>query len=370
MAACGMGTGMFRRARAVSVGLCAVALAALNVLPAHAHARSGPAWEIRDTGSTARFRGLSAVSRGTAWAAGSAGTVLRTLDGGRSWQDVSPPGAGDLLFRDIEAFDARRAVVLAIGEGEASRIFRTQDGGATWTETFRNTDPRAFYDCVTFFDPGHGLAVSDPVDGKYRILSTRDGGRSWTVLPSEGMPAALDGEASFAASGQCLVSAGSHDVWLATGGGATARVLHSGDRGLTWSATGTPVPAGDPAKGVFALAFRDGDPRHGIAVGGDYRADQASPDAAAVSRDGGATWTASPQPPQAYRSGVSWLAQYPHGRSAAVAVGPTGSDLTTDGGLTWRTFDTGSYDTVDCAPDGGCWAAGELGRIARLEFPR
>jgi photosystem II stability/assembly factor-like uncharacterized protein len=372
MAAIGMG--MLRRA--VSVGLCAAVLGAVSVLPAqaqaHTQARSGPSWEPGDSGSTARFRGLAAVSRSTAWAAGSAGTVLRTLDGGRSWQDVSPPGAGDLLFRDIEAFDARRAVVLAIGEGEASRVLRTEDGGATWTETFRNTDPRAFYDCVTFFDPRHGLAVSDPVDGKYRILSTGDGGRSWTVLPSGGMPAALDGEASFAASGQCLVSAGSHDVWLATGGAASARVLHSGDRGLTWTAADTPIPAGDSAKGVFALAFRDHDGHdagRGIAVGGDYRADQASPDAAAVSRDGGASWTASPQPPPAYRSGVSWL-PYVYGRSAAIAVGPAGSDLSTDGGLTWRTFDTGSYDTVGCAPDGGCYAAGEQGRVARLEFSR
>ncbi|WP_240677461.1 DUF6528 family protein [Actinacidiphila soli] len=233
-------------------------------------------------------------------------------------------------------------------------VLRTEDGGVTWTETFRNTDPKAFYDCVTFFDDKHGLAVSDPVDGKYRMLSTRDGGLSWAVLPSDGMPAALDGEASFAASGQCLVGSGGHDVWLATGGGATARVLHSGDRGLTWTAAGTTVPAGDSAKGVFALAFRDG--WHGIAVGGDYRADQASPDAAAVSRDGGATWTASAQPPPAYRSGVSWL---PYAPSSAVAVGPTGSDLSTDGGRTWRTFDTGSYDTVRCAADGGCWASGE-----------
>ncbi len=124
---------------------------------------------------------------------------------------------GELQFRDVEAFDARRAVVLAIGEGEDSRVYRTDDGGSTWTETFRNPDARAFYDCLTFFDPRHGLAMSDPVDGKFRILSTRDGGRSWTVLPDTGMPPALEGEGGFAASGQCLVSSGPRDVWLATG---------------------------------------------------------------------------------------------------------------------------------------------------------
>lgn len=347
------------------MGLCAAAFAAALTAAAPAQGReTGKAahWELKDSGTDARFRGLSAVSRNTAWVAGSKGTVLRTTDGGASWRDVSPPGATELEFRDIEAFDARRAVALTIGEGEASRVFRTDDGGATWTESFRNTDPKAFYDCLTFFDGRHGLAMSDPVDGRFRILSTSDGGRSWKVLPGDGMPAAQEGEAGFAASGQCLVSAGPRDVWLATGGGARARVLHSADRGLTWKASDTPIPAGDPARGVFALAFRDR--AHGLAVGGDYRADQTSPRAAAVSGDGGRAWTPAGRPPSAYRSGVAWL---PHSRTFALAVGPTGTDLTTDGGRTWRTLDTGSYDTVDCTPDLGCWAAGEKGRVARLE---
>ncbi|MGV9688216.1 WD40/YVTN/BNR-like repeat-containing protein [Streptomyces sp. NPDC003444] len=335
--------------------------AADRQLAAGRHLPSVVGWRLTPTGTDARFRGLAAVDRRTAWAAGSRGTVLRTTDGGRSWRNVSPPGAEGLEFRDVEAFDARRAVVLAIGEGEASRVLRTEDGGATWTESFRNTDPRAFYDCMTFFDHRNGLAMSDPVDGKYRILSTRDGGRSWRVLPNAGMPEALPGEAGFAASGQCLVSAGSRDVWLATGGAATARVLHSADRGLTWTVTASPIPAGDPARGVFGLAFRDR--THGIAVGGDYRKDQPSPEAAAVTADAGRTWRPSAAPPPAYRSGVAWL---PYGRTAALAVGPTGTDLTIDGGRTWRTVDTGSYDTVDCTPDGSCWASGEQGRIARL----
>lgn len=359
-------------ARAVSVGLCGAALAA-TAPAAQGFAQEAPAgksqrgggWDLKESGSDARFRGLAAVSRNAAWVAGAKGTVLRTSDGGDSWRNVSPPGAGELEFRDIEAFDGRRAVVLAIGEGEASRVFRTSDGGATWTESFRNTDPKAFYDCMTFFDRRHGLAMSDPVDGKYRILSTADGGRSWKVLPDDGMPAAQEGEAGFAASGQCLVSSGPRDVWLATGGAARARVLHSADRGRTWTATDAPIPAGDPARGVFGLAFRDR--THGIAVGGDYRADQPSPKAAATTRDGGRTWTTAGRPPPAYRSGVAWL---PGSRRGALAVGPTGTDVTSDGGRSWRTVDAGSYDTVDCTGDRVCWASGEKGRIARWERDR
>src|SRR3954470_14331925 len=95
---------------------------------------AGPklAWHLTDTGTTARFRGLSPVSASVAWVAGTAGTVLRTVDGGRHWASVGPADASALEFRDIEAFDARHAVALTIGEGTDSRIYSTSDGGSSW----------------------------------------------------------------------------------------------------------------------------------------------------------------------------------------------------------------------------------------------
>src|SRR5262245_28856618 len=133
-------------------------LATFLIAPPGASATSNLTWQPSTTNSQARLRGLSAVSRHVAWASGSQGTVLRTVDGGRSWQQVAPPDTETLDFRDIEAFDARTAVALSIGEGEASRIYRTTDGGRTWTEAFRNTEAAAFYNCVAFFDSHHGLA--------------------------------------------------------------------------------------------------------------------------------------------------------------------------------------------------------------------
>jgi hypothetical protein len=50
-----------------------------------------------------------------------------------------------------------------------------------------------------------------------------------------------------------------------------------------------------------------------------------------------------------------------------IAVGPTGSDVSTDFGTTWLGFDDGSFDTVDCASPVACWASGEAGRVAYLE---
>jgi photosystem II stability/assembly factor-like uncharacterized protein len=345
--------------RALTVVL--LVLAAL-VPGAQSAGATGLSWQLTPTGTDAQLRGLSVVSRHVAWASGARGTVLRTVDGGRSWAQVGPPDTATLDFRDIEAFDARTAVALSIGPGAASRVYRTTDGGATWTETFRNPEEAAFYNCVAFFDRHSGLVVGDPVDGKFRVLSTSDGGRSWRVLPGDGMPDALPGEYGFSASGQCVTVSGKRDAWLATGGSATARVLHSADRGRTWTASDTPLASSESA-GVFAVAFRT--PRHGIAIGGDFLNPTGGEDNLALSNDGGRTWREPVNSPAGYRSGVTY---HPFLGSVLIAVGPSGSDLSFDGGRRWHQFDDGTFDTVDCGRDGACWASGAQGRVATLRF--
>ena len=322
--------------------------------------RFGPRWEPVDTGSDQQYRGLDAVNGKVAWVGGSDGEVLRTTNGGRTWQDVSPPDTEGLLFRDVEARDARHASVLAIGEGDASRIYTTDDGGRSWDLAFVNDEPTAFYNCLDFSPDGRrGLAVSDPVGGKFRILATADGGHTWKVLPNDGMPPAFEGEYNFAASGTCLVIEGRH-AWMGSGG-AASRVFHSTDGGLTWTVTESTIPA-TPAGGVFSLAFRS--PRHGLAVGGDFEVPDNGVDASSRTRDGGATWTPGGDL-TGYRSGVDW---FHRGLPIAIAVGPTGSDITFDGGRSWRAFDDTAYDAVVCTRDLACWASGPNGSVARLAW--
>ena len=236
----------------------------------------------------------------------------------------------------------------------------THNGGRTWTTTFTNNDPAAFYDCMGFFDPHQGLAVSDPVNGKFRVLSTADGGQHWSVMPRKGMPPALDGEFGFAASGTCLVTAGSRDAWIASGGGAASRVFHTSDRGRHWTVASTPIASGASA-GIFSLAVRG--LRDVVAVGGDFLVPDAAADAAGRSTDAGRTWRLAATMPGGYRSGVAWV---PNTHATLVAVGPTGSDVSTNAGRDWTGFDSTSYDVVQCAPGGACWASGDVGAVARL----
>jgi photosystem II stability/assembly factor-like uncharacterized protein len=334
--------------------------------PDAAAGRGAPSlsWQLTPTGSTARLRGLSAVSRTVAWTSGTGGTVLRTTDGGATWTAVGPPGTSELQFRDIEATSDRHAVILSIGEGEQSRIYVTDDGGASWTLAFQNHDPRAFYDCMAFSTPQRGLALSDPVDGVFRLQETTDGGHTWSLVDPAGIPAALPNEFAFAASGTCLTAGQGQTTYLGSGGIDPPRIFVSKDRGHTWSVTAAPL-VGGPSAGVFSVRFRD---RHnGIAVGGDFANPTSSLGNAAWSSDGGITWRPASVRPAGYRSGSAWL---PHYQDVALAVGPSGSDVTTDAGRTWSPFDSGSFDSVECSSDGACWASGEQGRVAKLVVSR
>ncbi|KAH8903112.1 oxidoreductase [Coniochaeta sp. PMI_546] len=346
------------------LGAAAVTAAASLPLTSRADV-SSLSWELLPTGSKQQFRGLSPVSNKIAYVSGTGGTVLRTTDGGLTWSSVGPalaPEDTDLEFRDIEAITADHVALLSIGEGADSRIYVTQDGAKTWSRAFTNPEPAAFYDCIAFTTAQHGVAMSDPVDGKFRLMETDDGGVSWSLVDPAGMPPAKDGEFGFAASGTCLTAGAGSRMYLASGGVDPGRVFRSGDGGHSWEVTDTPI-AGGAAAGVFSVRFRDA--KNGIAVGGDYTAPNITADTAAWSRDGGATWQAASVFPGGYRSGSSWV---PGLCGAAIAVGPTGSDVTFDGGKTWATFDDGSFDSVQCPQPGICWASGTGGRVAKLTF--
>src|SRR4051812_23119585 len=97
-----------------------------------AHPASGQ-WAIQESGTKVRLRGLSVIGNDVAWASGTNGTCLRTIDGGKTWRAVRVPDSAGLDFRDVHGFDDRAACLLSIGPGERSRIYRTADAGATWT---------------------------------------------------------------------------------------------------------------------------------------------------------------------------------------------------------------------------------------------
>ena len=321
-----------------------------------------PKWSPLTSGVTARLRGISAASDRVVWASGSGGTIVRSADGGATWTKLSIPNTEKLDFRDIDAVNDNTAYALSIGPGEQSRIYKTIDAGATWSEQFVNRDPKAFFDAMAFWDADRGVAVSDSVDGQFVILMTRDGGRSWTRVPPASLPPALGNEGFFAASGTNVAVLPPNHVWIGTGAAAQSRVLRSSDGGKTWEIAKTPLASG-PSAGIFSIAFSDA--KRGIVVGGDYKVEGAAVDNAAITNDGGATWTAV-KGLSGFRSAAAYLTR---GGADIIAIGPLGSDLSHDGGKTWTAIEGPGGHTFSVAPKGKTgFGAGEKGTIVRLTW--
>lgn len=317
-------------------------------------------WGVKQAPLSSSLRGLCVVNARVVWASGADGTFLRTADGGRSWNGGSVDGSHELDFRDVQAFDVNTALVLSAGL--PARIVKTADGGNTWRVKYENRDNGVFFDAMAFWDARHGIAFSDPVGGKLLIITTEDAGESWKPIPPERIPAALDGEAGFAASGTSLAVAGSSHVWIGLGG-PKARVFHSPDRGRTWSVSETPIAAGKKSAGVFSLAFRD--ETHGVAVGGDYLTPDKSQAVAAFTRDGGKTWTLAEHPPRGYRSCVAFV---PGTASTWVTVGPSGTDVSFDDGRRWTPSGDTALHATGFAPGGVGYAVGPDGRVAKTRL--
>ena len=319
---------------------------------------SAPQWTMQNSGVNVRLRGVSAVSERVAWASGAGSTVLRTADGGQTWQKLTVT-TDALDFRDVDAIDAQTAYVLAIGNGPASRIYKTTDAGKTWTLQFKNEDEKAFLDAMSFWDANHGIVFGDSVDGHLYIMTTADGGRVWSHVPAANLPRAMENEGAFAASGTNIAVFGTSHAWIGTGASAKARVLRTADRGLTWQVAETPLAAG-PSAGIFSIAFRDA--KHGIIVGGDYRKEQEAVDNLAVTSDGGVTWTLVKG-----LSGFRSVVRYVPGTKTLVALGPSGGDYSTDDGQTWKPIGGPGFDTLSFARRKSIgWGAGAEGRIGRL----
>ena len=278
------------------------------LIAAPAWGQSGPRVQFSHT--TENLRGVSAVSRQVAWASGTHGTYLRTIDGGRTWTPALVPDAGALDFRAVVAFSADAAFLMSAGPGEQSRIYHTSDAGRHWQLQFTNTNPKGFFDAMVFWDSKHGVVLGDPIPDefgkpKFEVLLTDDG-QNWRAIPPAQLPAATEGEGAFAASNTCLaIMRGGSDrnIWFATGG-KIARVFHSADLGQSWQVYETPMVHGPDSAGIFSIAFRDA--THGVIAGGDYKRAKDDGPNLAFTEDGGKSWALPPLHPLAYFSAVAY----------------------------------------------------------------
>ena len=355
-----------------------------NIVQAHLKIHQ-PTLTPQDSGTIEGLISVSPVDSRVVWASGRGGTFVVTTDGGRTWRSGVVPGAESLQFRDVQGVSDKIAYLLSIGNGPDSRIYKTTDGGNTWTLQFQNQNIAAFYDCFAFWTAGTGIAQSDSVEGRFPVIRTTDG-TTWQDI-GDNLPPALDGEFSFASSGTCVAVQGDQNAWIVTGGVSPSRVLVTEDLGESWNAYASPL-RGSPSAGIFSVAFRDA--QHGMIGGGDLDPEAPPFPQTATSRDGGKTWTLTPQQPNIGTVfGLAYAGKFGLGqrqgkaedqdedqdndegdkKHLVVVTGPGGSAWTPDEGNTWFTLPgVTDFWGVAFGSRKVAWLVGTDGRILRIDF--
>lgn len=156
--------------------------------------------------------------------------VFRSTDGGVTWVDVTPlfPSEGPW---GCYFLSPTTGVVLGGGCAGPQNFFRTTNGGQSWTLFQSNQSSSGLTDAILFAD-GTGYAVSSGL-----LWQTTDSGTSWSVVASSG-PAYWNEELTVNGTSLLIPWAGSNCSGQGAGGGGRFTT----DRGQTWRSYSTGVP--------------------------------------------------------------------------------------------------------------------------------
>lgn len=224
-ALCGSGFGrrIFDRSKIV------VGLSLLFVLAVAAIKANTPGWQRQRLGTMAWLHSVFFLDQDRGWIVGSKGTMLTTIDGGKTWQHKSSP-TSDIL-RDIFFSDDKNGWLvcekniyeLKYKDEPRTYLMQTIDGGDQWKRIdIQGLDVDIRLVRVVFTRAGRGWAFGEAGS----IYTTKDGGLNWQRVLSPTRNLLLGG-----------IFIDEYRGWLV---GAGATIIQTADGGDSWHITRLP----------------------------------------------------------------------------------------------------------------------------------
>lgn len=135
----------------------------------------GASWQTLSTGTTEQLWGIHFLNSNLGFAVGSNGTIIRSTNGGSNWENI-PTGINNLFF---DVYFTNRGVGFASG---SNVLFKTIDTGANWFPVFDFPfeAPADWIRSIKMVTENVGYACADIG----RIYKTIDGGDHWVKLSS------------------------------------------------------------------------------------------------------------------------------------------------------------------------------------------
>lgn len=345
---------------------------------------SNPNWKVvrRSTETDKNLRTIYFVDVMTGWAAGDAGAVYRTTDGGRTWKPLLSGAAANINL--IQFVDWNNGWMLGEADSKdtseenasGTLLFSTNNGGRIWT---RKSLPNVL--SIYFIDAKNGWAVGKQAT----LLRTTDGGAEWQPVSGLEKLVGLPVESSSYSFGfRDLFFLNDRQGWLIGNFYGRARSHIGGlftteDGGQTWRripfTLQTQYTSGRFTPGLLhSVRFSDANTG---SVTGEMIDGEGRFFFVLHTRDGGKTWEQFRTPSRATHStqflnlSNGWMAAAAPREGGAEAIVYDTTLLRTDnGGMSWQSDFVARGRRIRglffLSPGKG-WAVGDRGMILRYE---
>jgi photosystem II stability/assembly factor-like uncharacterized protein len=201
-------------------------------------------WVKQESNSLAWFHDVYFLTENKGWIAGSDGTLLSTVDGGKTWkkaEDFTGDTIREVYFTgENDGWLLCERNIYSLGASAPSYLLKTSDGGAHWEHIEFAGDKRERIAKIFFNEKGAGAAIGE--SGAYFALA--DDKKTWKRKPSTVRYLLLDG----------IFTDDSHGAMVGAGG----TILFTEDAGFTWNKAGISGDSNAKLNSVFFINQKTG----------------------------------------------------------------------------------------------------------------
>lgn len=180
-------------------------------------------WVKQESNSLAWFHDVYFLNENRGWIAGSGGTLLTTIDGGKNWKkanDLTADAIREVYFTgEKNGWLLCERDIYSLGAAAPSYLLKTSDGGANWehVEFGDGKGKRERIAKIFFNETGAGAAIGE--GGAYFAL--QDDRKTWKKMSSPIRYLMLDG----------IFTDDAHGAIVGAGG----TILFTEDAGFSWN---------------------------------------------------------------------------------------------------------------------------------------
>jgi len=111
------------------------------------------------------YRGLAIESDSVFLISGSKNTIIKTSDGGKSFENINPNVVQNRDFRDIEILN--KDTYLVLGIDSPAYLLLTNDGGKIWKKIYENNHEKIFLNALYHNKTEREVyVIGDPINSK------------------------------------------------------------------------------------------------------------------------------------------------------------------------------------------------------------